>query len=105
MLDYKEAKRLLHPYTTREAICEIENKQEAINKINEACFVACEAMDELQEYKQIGTLDEVRDAVEKQRKVKPEDGEYCPICHTFLKDEDDVPGFYCMNCGQAIDWG
>ena len=71
-MDYKEAKRLLHPYTTREAICEIENKQEAINKINEACFVACEAMDELQEYKQIGTLDEVRDAVEKQRIVQPD---------------------------------
>lgn len=35
MLDYKEAKRLLHPYTTREAICEIEDNQEAINKILE----------------------------------------------------------------------
>lgn len=71
-MDYKEAKRLLHPYTTREAICEIEDKQEAINKINEACFVACEAMDELQEYKQIGTLDEVREAMEKQRIVQPD---------------------------------
>ena len=66
-MDYKEAKRLLHPYTTRDAIREIEDKQEAINKINEACFVACEAMDELQEYKQIGTLDEVREAMEKQK--------------------------------------
>ena len=55
-------------------------------------------------YQQLGTLEEVREAVEKQRKVKPKDGEYCPICHTFLKDEDDVPGFYCMNCGKAIDW-
>ena len=59
---------------------------------------------ELDAYKQLGTLEEVRKAVEKQRKVKPKDGEYCPICHTFLKDEDDVPGFYCMNCGKAIDW-
>lgn len=66
---------------------------------------AISAMQELQQYEKIGTLEEVREAVEKQRKVKPEDGEYCPICHTFLKDEDDVPGFYCMNCGQAIDWG
>lgn len=59
---------------------------------------------ELDAYKQLGTLEEVVEAVEKQRKVKPKDGEYCPICHTFLKDEDDVPGFYCMNCGKAIDW-
>lgn len=58
----------------------------------------------LADYEKIGTLEECKEAVEKQRKVKPEDGEYCPICHTFLKDEDDVPGFYCMNCGQAIDW-
>ena len=63
-----------------------------------------ELHNEYTEYKKLGALEEVREAVEKQRKVKPEDGEYCPICHTFLKDEDDVPGFYCMNCGQAIDW-
>ena len=126
-MDYAEAIRLLHPDTTRDAIWEIEDKQEAIKKIEKACIVACEAMkelklykdsklvlipesvfskqcEELDEYKSIGSIDELREMVEKQRKVKPEDGEYCPICHTFLKDEDDVPGFYCMNCGQAIDW-
>lgn len=70
----------------------------------ELAKISCN-LNHLEKYKQIGALEEVREAVEKQRKVKPEDGEYCPICHTFLKDEDDVPGFYCMNCGQAIDWG
>lgn len=104
---------------------------ESEQKFMDACNTAISAMEELQEYhktglsfkqvadtifelgatkrvlghyQQLGTLEEVREAVEKQRKVKPKDGEYCPICHTFLKDEDDVPGFYCMNCGKAIDW-
>ena len=104
---------------------------ESEQKFMDACNTAISAMEELQEYhktglsfkqvadtifelgatkrvlghyQQLGTLEEVREAVEKQRKVKPEDGEYCPICHTFLKDEDDVLGFYCMNCGKAIDW-
>ena len=48
-MDYQEAKRLLHPDTTRDAIWEIADKQEALKKINEACLLACEAMDELQE--------------------------------------------------------
>ena len=74
------------------------------SRLTKALSVAITAMQELQQYEKIGTLEEVREAVEKHRKVKPEDGEYCPICHTFLKDDDDVPGFYCMNCGQAIDW-
>lgn len=171
MLDYKEAKRLLHPYTTRESICEIEDKQEAIKKIEEACIVACEAMDELQiykenekrnlyrterlmdeciyrhengnclkvggfctsvplshchrykdwhteycEYKQLGTLEEVSEAIKKQNAKKPDyegdgyapDGSFiwdtwvCPRCETkYEVDYDDYD--YCPNCGQRID--
>lgn len=47
-MDYQEAKRLLHPETTRDAIWEIADKQDAFKKINEACLIACEAIDELQ---------------------------------------------------------
>lgn len=92
-MDYIEAIKLLHPYTTREAISEIEDKHEAIKKIEEACIVACEAMkelklykdaklclipesvfskqfEELDEYKSIGSIDELREIVEKQKKIK-----------------------------------
>lgn len=103
-MDYQEARKLLHPDTTRDAIWKIADKQEAIKKINEACVIACDAIDELQEYKQLGALEEVREAVEKQNAIEPEDEEYCPLCHTFLKDDDGVPGYYCPNCGQAIHW-
>ena len=64
-ISYQEAKRLLHPDTTRDAIWEIADKQEALKKINEACLLACEAMDELQEYKKLGSLEEIREAAEK----------------------------------------
>lgn len=85
-----------------ECLNDIDFRKQVVEHINYMEYM--DIKDELEEYKQIGTLEEVRGAVEKQRKVKPEDAEYCPICHTFLKDEDDAPGFYCMNCGQAIDW-
>lgn len=70
------------------------------------------AMQELREYKQLGTLEEVRDAVEKQKKKKPiEDSHHgiihtevyrCPSCNGIFSGR----GFakYCFHCGQAIDW-
>lgn len=110
-MNYQEAKRLLHPDTTRDAIWEIVDKQEALKKINEACLLACEAMDELQEYKQIGTLEEVRDAVEKQKAKKPKGDLHsvphyrCPNCNSIVKlyqnsKKDEI----CKWCGQRIDW-
>lgn len=64
-------------------------------------------------YKQLGTLEEVREAVEKQKKKKPiEDRHHgirytevyrCPSCNGSFSGR----GFakYCFHCGQAIDWG
>lgn len=111
-MDYQEAKRLLHPETTRDAIWEIADKQDAIKKINEACVIACDAIDELQEYKQLGTLDEVREAVEKQKMKKPKnvntegyrytDTYRCPTCGGNFSGTGIAD--YCYHCGQAIDW-
>lgn len=64
-------------------------------------------------YQQLGTLEEVLDAVEKQKKKKPiEDSHHgirhtevyrCPSCNGIFSGR----GFakYCFHCGQAIDWG
>lgn len=57
------------------------------------------AMKELREYKQLGTLEEVREAVEKQRAISREiiEGKYfCPKCHNLMP----YPG-YC-GCGQKL---
>lgn len=142
-MDYQEAKRLLHPDTTRDAIWEIADKQEVIKKINEACVIACDAidelrelhdqgfslerlkdidfrksvvehinydaymsmMDELEEYREIGTLEEVREAVEKQKKKKPCASNRCYVCpHCGLITSLKIKHNYCDACGQHIDW-
>lgn len=66
-MDYNEAVRLLHPDTTREALFDMDS-EEAIQKIDEACIVACNAIDELQKYQQIGSINEVKEAMKKRRK-------------------------------------
>lgn len=50
-MTYKEAKRILHPDTTREALAEIEflggfkGKEKLREAVDEACLKACEALD------------------------------------------------------------
>ena len=91
----KEAIKLLHPDTTKEALFGYE-KEDAIKLVEEACIVACECM-------------------EKQIPKKPNyegDGYYngelvldtwiCPNCSkSYEVDYDDYD--YCPNCAQHID--
>lgn len=73
---------------------------------------AIKALEEIQQYRAIGTVEECRAAVEKQtaKKVKSisqvKDGDSyvgligrCPCCGVIL-EEDTV---YC-DCGQGLDW-
>ena len=91
--------------------------------------MAIEALKEIQQYREIGTVEECREAVEKRKPKKPKeilrhrggfemqhcpncdtdyqvdrrykikDG-YCPACGKLL---DSAFRNYCANCGQAID--
>lgn len=74
--------------------------------------MAIKALEEVQQYRAIGTVEECREAVEKQtaKKVKSisqvKDGDSyvgiigrCPCCGDIL-EEDTV---YC-DCGQKLDW-
>lgn len=76
-----------------------------------AISVAVSAMQELQQYKQLGTLEEVREAVEKQKKKKPKGDLHsvphyrCPNCNSTVKlyqnsKKDEI----CKWCGQRIEW-
>ena len=83
---------------------------------------AISAMQELQQYEQLGTLEEVREAVELQQADKPKilrlsihgslDGYLysCPNCEYRIIKKDNR-GFYsgtrtkyCPNCGKRLDW-
>lgn len=75
-----------------------------------------EWLEELQQYRQIGTVKECSEAVEKQTARKPDykgdgysDGQLvydtwiCPSCGKHYEVDYDRYD-YCKNCGQKLDW-
>lgn len=85
------------------------------NAINEAYSMAIHALEEIQQYRAIGTVEEFKVLKEKSMKKKPDyegDGYYngqivldtwiCPNCEKHYEvDYNDYD--YCPNCGQHID--
>ena len=79
-------------------------------KRKEAHKIAITALKEIQQYREIGTVEECREAVEKQKPKKPrilssrggKGGKYCvcPRCNGVTGKY--IP--YCRSCGQAIQW-
>lgn len=73
---------------------------------------AIQALKENQEYKQLGTLEEVREAVEKQKEKKPKNVETegyrytdtyrCPTCGGNFSGTGIAD--YCYHCGQRLNW-
>lgn len=68
------------------------------------------ALEEVQQYRAIGTVEECREAIEKQKSKKPTEqyrlgtsgrGGKCPSCKHYL--DRSVDAMYC-DCGQKLDW-
>lgn len=88
----------------------------SITEYQEAKTVAVQALEEVQQYRAIGTLEECRAAVEKQTARRPDyegdgyaDGHLVYdtwICHCCGKHyEVDYDNYnYCPDCGQKLDW-
>lgn len=89
----------------------------------ESCDIAIKALEEIQKYREIGTVEECRAAVEKQKAnkivhVKLRQSEWgseyrCPVCESdliktvfFNEDgtEPDEKISWCSGCGQKLDW-
>jgi hypothetical protein len=70
-----------------------------------AYAMAIKALEEVQQYRKIGTPEECRAAVEKQTAKKVEiwnDGsEHCPCCD---KNNSYLGFKVCIECGQLLDW-
>ncbi len=70
-----------------------------------AYAIAIKALEEVQQYRAIGTPEEFRAAAEKQTAKKIEiwaDGsEHCPCCD---KDISCLGFKVCIECGQLLDW-
>ena len=96
-----EALRLIntsrvHPFYSWEEMAEVRD-------------TAITALEEIQQYREIGTVEERREAVEKQKAEKPEvidqDFDYykCPVCGEYIWSTDNINDHkYCLNCGQAV---
>ena len=86
-----------------ERLKDIDFRKEVVEHIN---YMECMSIkDELEEYKQLGTLEEVRDAMEKQEKKKPLATNRCYVCpHCGLVTSIKIKHNYCDACGQHIDW-
>lgn len=74
--------------------------------------IAIYSMQELQRYKQIGTVKECREAREKQKAKKPIEDRHdnirytevyrCPVCSNSFSGRGYAK--YCYHCGQKLDW-
>ena len=104
--------------TENEAISRIKDHME-IHRLKEpraiyitvALSMAITALKEIQQYREIGTVEECREAVEKQKLKKPVKDKYnhncCPNCGWIVSGEGGYGEEFCPhceNCGQAIRW-
>lgn len=85
--------------------------------LDEAVDMAIKALEEVQQYRKIGTVEECREAVEKQTAKKPtlidykkyanfvdnvdflQDAYWCPNCKRVVRS-----GSFCRDCGQKLGW-
>ena len=75
-----------------------------------AIETAISALKEIQQYRKIGTVEECREAVEKQKPKKPTDYDEdlgyfkCPSCECSIMADEFSDHKYCLNCGQKLEW-
>ena len=92
-----------------------EEDNTKLSKEKEALLMAVQSIRKVQQYQEIGTVEECRKAVEKQKvkyiKIESYCPAYCPTCR-FELSESLGDGYYeyfenlsrCPKCGQKICW-
>ena len=91
---------------------ECENCQDwngCVSHCMDICMNPIHAMEEFNQYRSIGTLDECREAREKQKGKKPityagTNRADCSVCGATVRGIAKPYGGYCSKCGHAIDW-
>ena len=84
--------------------------------VDDAIIEAIDSMEEVEQYRALGTVEELKEAMEKQIAKKPtfsfvgeddfEDYYECPNCKKFFHDyeEKSKNPKCCMLCGQRLKW-
>lgn len=97
--------------TVEEAIEDLKSYAEnSWGILNETFKTAINALEEIQQYRAIGTVSEFRELKEKATAKKPTDVRYfgeagyyiglCPTCKSGNNSEYE----YCGDCGQKLQW-
>ena len=98
-----EAVKVLE-YTKRNCGMPEQGEKWKPNRETIAIDMAIKAIEEIQQYRAIGTVEECREARERQIPEKPEiiNGgiSVCPVCGAKVLRCYD----FCKDCGNAIDW-
>ena len=87
----------------------LKNWDSILSEAQEACGIAENALSEIQQYRAIGTVEELRELKEKatakapyyvQYDLNPNDINYhCPTCKRFVLYTHPI-----CSCGQKLDW-
>ena len=93
------------------AFCDRSKGYVTFEKMREFTLNCKKALEEVQQYRQIGTVEECRAAVEKQTAEKPlggmdadgNDYAICRECSAILSDGEWFAQ-YCPDCGKKVDW-
>ena len=102
----------VHQYRAIGTVEKVREYKEIADNMDAVSLAAlCISLNKLKEYQKIGTPEECRAAVEKQRAKKPiePDEEYgtfkCPNCGGLIFTEDRFETHkYCLLCGQKLAW-
>ena len=90
--------------------CELVKEEEPLI---ESYGMAIQAIEEIQQYRAIGTIEEFKALKEKIVAKKPilnnpkinefyiKEAKLCPACHSYI---NNCSGDYCRDCGQKLDW-
>lgn len=65
--------------------------------------IAIKALEEVQQYRAIGTPEECQAAMEKQT-AKKISSAWCPNCKKYLTTQHLKGKYHCVYCGQKLDW-
>lgn len=79
------------------------------NSRKKACEIAIQALEKVQQFEEIGTVEEFKDLKEKNVAKKPRfyaHNYYCTECGNLVgNNEFEWQRFlYCDKCGQKLDW-
>ena len=80
--------------------CDLCYMQGTTGEHRKTIDIAIQALEEVQQYRAIGTPEECKEAMEKQTAKKPIVHQ-CPACGNAVMLSD---GKCCSNCGQRLDW-